>query len=319
MKEINTLKNNSTLFEIIFWVLLALSGVFFSNYLPFITIILIYGLFAVSLDIALGYAGILTVGHAAFFGMGAYVAGLYSIYVFTEPLSGLVAAAFICAVVGYLLSFLVVRGPDLSRLMITIGTVVLLGEVVRRFSSITGGTDGLLGIEIAPIFGLFEFDFDGKVGFIYTFIVVLIMFLIARRILRSPFGYGLKGIHDNPTRMLALGTPIIKRLRWSYSLAAMFAGVAGALLAQTNQFVGIETLSFDLSAQILIILILGGTGRLYGGMIGAIVYMLLHDYFADVSPEYWMFWLGIFLIIIVSAGRGGVMALLSSVFKERKA
>lgn len=312
------IKNKFTWIEVAFWALLALSGVFFDNYLPFITMILIYGLFAVSLDIALGYAGILTVGHAAFFGMGAYVAGLYSIYVVTEPLSGLVVSALICGVVGYLLSFLIVRGQDLSRLMITIGTVVLLGEIVRRYSSITGGTDGLLGIDIAPVFGIFEFDFDGKVGFVYSYIVVLFMFLLARRLLRSPFGYGLKGIHDNPTRMLAIGTPVVKRLRWSYCVAAMFAGVAGALLAQTNQFVGIETLSFDLSAQILIILILGGAGRLYGGMIGAIIYMLLHDYFADLSPEYWMFWLGMFLIFTVSVGRGGIMALLESRFKGGK-
>lgn len=313
------MKKKYALFEMAFWLLFVLSAVFFSAHLPFITIILIYGLFAVSLDIALGYAGILTVGHAAFFGMGAYTAGLYSIYVFTEPISGVILAAAVCAVAGYLLSFLIVRGSDLSRLMITIGTVMLLGEVVRRFSAITGGTDGLLGIDIAPVFGVFEFDFDGRTGFVYTFIVVLVMFLVARRLLRSPFGYSIQGIHDNPTRMQAIGTPIRQRLRWSYCVAAMFAGVAGALLAQTNQFVGIETLSFDLSAQVLIILILGGTGCLYGGMVGAIIYMLLHDYFIDMSPEYWMFWLGLSLIIIVRVGRGGVMTWLNSAFKESKA
>ena len=305
-------------FDFVFWGMFILAAAFFPNYLPFLTLILIYGLFALSLDIALGYAGILTVGHAAFFGLGAYGAGLISIYITSEPVSGLVLAGLISMVVGYILSFLVVRGSDLSRLMITIGTVVLFGEVVRRFSSVTGGTDGLLGIEIAPLFGLFEFDFDGQLGFIYTYVIVLVLFLWVRRIVRTPFGYSVRGIHENPTRMLALGTPITKRLRWSYALSALLAGIAGALLAQTNQFVGIETISFDLSAQILIMLVLGGAGRLYGGLVGATIYMILHDVFADMSPEYWMFWLGLFLIFMVSVGKGGIVTWFDSLRRQKE-
>lgn len=305
-------------FDFVFWGMFILAAIFFPNYLPFLTLILIYGLFALSLDIALGYAGILTVGHAAFFGLGAYAAGLISIYITSDPISGLILAGLISMVVGYILSFLVVRGSDLSRLMITIGTVVLFGEVIRRFSSVTGGTDGLLGIDIAPLFGVFEFDFDGQLGFIYTYIIVLMLFFWVRRLVRTPFGYSVRGIHENPTRMLALGTPITKRLRWSYAISALLAGIAGALLAQTNQFVGIEAISFDLSAQILIMLVLGGAGRLYGGLIGATIYMILHDVFADMSPEYWMFWLGLFLILIVSVGKGGVVTWFDSLRRPKE-
>ncbi|HJH24385.1 MAG TPA: branched-chain amino acid ABC transporter permease [Paenalcaligenes hominis] len=294
-------------FDFVFWGAFILAAWMFPNHLPFLTLILIYGLFALALDIALGYAGILTVGHAAFFGLGAYAAGLFSIYGSAEPLTGLVVAAIVSLLAGYLLSFLIVRGSDLSRLMITIGTVVIFGEVIRRFSQVTGGTDGLLGITIDPLFSLFEFDFDGKLSFVYTYVVTLALFFWVRRLVRSPFGYSVRGIHENPTRMLAMGTPITQRLRWAYAISALIAGVAGALLAQTNQFVGIETVSFDLSAQILIILVLGGAGRLYGGLIGAVIYMILHDVFADMSPEYWMFWLGLFLILIVSVGKGGIM------------
>jgi branched-chain amino acid transport system permease protein len=273
--------------------------------------VLIFGLFAVSLDMALGYAGILTVGHAAFFGAGAYTAGLLARHGWGEPFSGLLAALLLCAALGYALSYLVVRGSDLARLMITIGVCVLLAELVNRLSGVTGGTDGLQGMQVWPVLGLFEFDLFGRTAFGYAFVVVLAMFLLVRLVLRSPFGLALRGIHDSRKRMLAVGSPVDARLRMAYAFSAAVAGVAGALLAQTTQFVGIESIGFNRSAEVLIILVLGGTGRLYGGMVGAIVYMLVHDWFADMNPQYWMFWLGIFLIAAVMLGRGGIMGVLS--------
>lgn len=297
--------------EFAFWI--ALASCFFAlpNQLTLMSQILIFGLFAVSLDMALGYAGILTVGHAAFFGAGAYAAGLLAKHGWGEPISGLLVALLICAALGYALSYLVVRGADLTRLMITIGVCVLLAELVNRLSSITGGTDGLQGMVVWPVLGMFEFDLFGKTAFVYSFVVVLLMFLLVRLVLRSPFGLALRGIHDSRKRMLAIGSPVDARLRMAYAFSAAVAGVAGALLAQTSQFVGIESISFDRSAEVLIILVLGGTGRLYGGMLGALVYMLVHDWFADMNPQYWMFWLGIFLIAAVMLGRGGIMGALS--------
>jgi len=297
--------------EVLFWTALAGSFFLLPDHLTLMSQVLIFGLFAVSLDMALGYAGILTVGHAAFFGAGAYTAGLLARHGWGEPFSGLLAALLLCAALGYALSYLVVRGSDLARLMITIGVCVLLAELVNRLSGITGGTDGLQGMQVWPVLGLFEFDLFGKTAFGYAFVVVLAMFLLVRLVLRSPFGLALRGIHDSRKRMLAVGSPVDARLRMAYAFSAAVAGVAGALLAQTTQFVGIESIGFNRSAEVLIILVLGGTGRLYGGMVGAIVYMLVHDWFADMNPQYWMFWLGIFLIAAVMLGRGGIMGVLS--------
>jgi branched-chain amino acid transport system permease protein len=306
------------LVEVAFWVLLACSFFLAPDHLTLLSQILIFGLFAVSLDMALGYAGILTVGHAAFFGAGAYAAGLLAKHGWGEPLTGLLAALAVAGALGYALSYLVVRGADLTRLMITIGVCVLLYELVNRMSKFTGGTDGLQGMEVWPVLGMFEFDLWGKTAFGYAFVVVLVMFLVVRRILSSPFGLALRGIHDNRKRMLAIGSPVESRLRMAYAFSAAVAGVAGALMAQTTQFVGIESISFNRSAEILIILVLGGTGRLYGGLIGAIVYMVVHDWFADLNPEYWMFWLGIFLIAAVMIGRGGIMGALSRFVRTKE-
>ncbi|NMG47746.1 branched-chain amino acid ABC transporter permease [Azoarcus communis] len=319
MKSLSLTPGQLTGLEAAFWLLLASSFWLMPDHLTLLSQILILGLFAVSLDLALGYAGILTVGHAALFGCGAYAAGLLAKHGWGEPFSGLLLALLVCAALGYALSYLIVRGADLTRLMITIGVCVLFGELANRLSGITGGTDGLQGIVIDPVLGLFEFDLWGKTAFVYAFVVVLAMFLVTRLIVSSPFGLALRGIHDSRKRMQAIGSPVAARLRMAYCFSAALAGVAGALMAQTSQFVGIEALSFNRSAEILIILVLGGTGRLYGGLIGAIVYMLVHDWFADLNPQYWMFWLGIFLIVVVMVGRGGIMGALSRLVRIRRA
>ncbi len=302
--------------EIAFWLALAASFFLLPAKLTLMSQVMIFGLFAVSLDMALGYAGIVTVGHAAFFGAGAYAAGLLAKHGWSEPFSGLMLALAVCSALGYVLSYLVVRGADLTRLMITIGVCVLLAELANRLSWITGGSDGLQGVVMSPVLGRFEFDLWGKTAFVYAYGVVLAMFLAVRLVLRSPFGLALRGIHDSRKRMLAIGSPVEARLRTAYALSAGVAGVAGALLAQTTQFVGIESIGFNRSAEVLIVLVLGGTGRLYGGMVGAIVYMLVHDAFAELNPEYWMFWLGVFLIAAVMLGRGGIMGALSRMVKN---
>ncbi len=292
-----------------YWLGMGLVAWLFPSALPLLTQMLIMGLFAVSLDIALGYAGILTVGHAAFFGVGAYTAGLLSVHGWSEPISALFAAAAVCTVFGYLLGFLVVRGADLSRLMITVAVCLLLSEAARRFSSVTGGADGLQGIMPLPVLGYFEFDLFGRTAFGYAFVVTFILFFAMWRMVRSPFGVALSGIHQNPRRMRALGTPVPARLRLAFAMSAGMAGVAGALLAQTTQFVGVDTLSFERSADVLIMLVLGGTGQLTGGLLGAVVYTFMHDQLAALSPQYWMMGVGFVLIIVALSGGGGLLGL----------
>ena len=180
--------------------------------------IFIYALFALSLDLILGYAGILSLGHAAFFGVGAYTAGLLARHGWPEPLSGLGASAVVAGVFGYAASFLVVPGADLTRLMITLGIGLLASEAANQASSLTGGVDGLSDMADATLLGKFSFGLDGTTAFIYGFVVLALLFLLARRVVHSPFGLGLRGIRENARRMPAIGADVNRRLRTIFTL-----------------------------------------------------------------------------------------------------
>ena len=293
--------------EAAFWLLPVIGYFAFPDYRVLGSQILITGLFAVSLDLILGYAGIVSLGHAAFYGIGAYTAGLLAVHGWHEPISGLVAAAAVAAVAGYLVSFLVVRGSDLTRLMVTLGIGLMLFEAANKASSITGGVDGLSGVTISRILGVWNFDLAGRTAFVYALVVVFLVFLLVRRLVASPLGLGLRGIREGGKRMPAIGAPVAKRLRTIFTIAAAVAGVAGGLIAQTTQFVGIDGLSFQRSAELLIMLVLGGVGRLYGGLVGAAVFMVAQDYLSGINPVYWQLWLGFFLVVIVLFARGGIL------------
>jgi branched-chain amino acid transport system permease protein len=293
--------------ELVFW-LLPLGAYFvFPENLVLLTQIAITALFCLSLDLILGYAGIVSLGHAAFFGVGAYAAGLLASHGWGEPLSGLLVAALLAATLGFVSSLLVLRGADLTRLMVTLGVAMMLFEVANKLTSITGGVDGLQGIDMHPIFGVFSFDLIGKTAYWYAMAVLFVMFWLARKLVHSPFGLSLKGIRLNVARMPALGAPVNARLAAVYTIGAAYAGVAGALMAQTTQFVALDVLSFNRSAELLLILVLGGSGNLYGAIIGTVVFMAAHHLLSDMNPEYWQFWLGALLLVIVLFARDGVM------------
>jgi branched-chain amino acid transport system permease protein len=293
--------------EIAFWLVPIVAFFVFPKYLTLGSQIMIAALFALSLDLILGYARIISLGHAAFFGVGAYTAGLLAKYGWGEPISGLVLAAAAAALVGLLTSFLVVRGEDLTRLMVTMGIGLMLFEAANQASSITGGVDGLSGVEMRKIFGVFGFGLDGKTAYLYSLAVLFVVFIFARTLVRSPFGLSLRGIREGERRMPAIGVSVRRKLIAVYTIGAAIAGIAGALLAQTTQFVGIDTLGFPRSAELVIMLVLGGAGYLYGALIGATVFMVLQDYLANLNPVYWQFWLGLLLVLIVLFARGGLM------------
>src|SRR5947199_1754006 len=290
--------------ETLFWVVvLACPFLFPSRYL-IMTDIIRLALFTLSLDLILGYAGIGSLGHAAFFGVGAYSAGLLALHgIINEPVIALVAAGLIATVLGFLTSFLVIRGVDLTRLMVTLGIALLLEALAERFSNITGGTDGLQGIEMQPLLGLFAFDMFGKTGFFYSLIVLFLLFLLARRIVNSPFGLSLRAIKNNPLRASAIGVPVNRRLIAIYTVAAFYAGIAGALFTQTTALASLDVFAFERSADLMLVLVIGGTGYLYGGLIGAVVFKMLQELFQTITPQYWMFWIGLVLVIIVLVGR----------------
>jgi branched-chain amino acid transport system permease protein len=293
--------------EILFWLAPVAAYFLAPGYLVLISQIMIVGLFAMSLDLILGYAGIVSLGHAAFFGLGAYTAGLLAAHGWGEPITGLLAAAAVATLAGYLVSFLVVRGQDLTRLMVTLGIGLMLFEAANKAAFITGGVDGLSGMMVGKLLGVFEFDLSGKTAYVYSFVVLFLLFVTLRRLVNSPFGLSLKGIREGGRRMPAIGADVNKRLTAIFTVGAAVAGVAGALLAQTTQFVGLDSLGFARSAELLIILVLGGTGRLYGALIGAIVFMLAQDYISGLNPAYWQFWIGLLLIVIVLFARGGIL------------
>ncbi len=290
--------------EVLFWLfVLACAFAFPSRYL-IMTDILRLALFAMSLDLILGYAGIVSLGHAAFFGVGAYCAGLLALHgIITEPVLALIAAGLAAMVLGFLTSFLVIRGVDLTRLMVTLGIALLLEALAERYSNITGGTDGLQGIEMQPILGLFAFDMFGKTGFFYSLIVLFVLFLLARRIVHSPFGLSLRAIRNNPLRAAAIGIPVNRRLIAIYTVAAFYAGIAGALFTQTTALASLDVFAFEKSADLMLVLVIGGTGYLYGGLIGAVVFRILQEFFSTITPQYWLFWIGLVLVVIVMVGR----------------
>jgi branched-chain amino acid transport system permease protein len=299
--------------EIAFWLVAFASIWLFPTKHLILTEICIWAMFALSLDLILGYAGVISLGHAAFFGLGAYSAGLIGKYgLIPEPVVALVASGLVASVVGFATSFLVLRGSDLTRLMVTFGVALVLGEIANKFSDITGGADGLQGVEIGPVFGTFRFDLYGHTGYVYALAVLFLMFVLARRVVRSPFGLSLQAIKGNTLRSSAIGIAVNWRLVAIYSLAAGYAGLAGAVLAQTQAFASLEMFDINRSADVLLILIIGGTGYLYGGLIGALIYRLAQDYLSDLSARYWQYWIGFVLIMMVLFGRvyGGVLAAL---------
>ena len=276
----------------------------------------ITALFALSLDVILGYAGIVSLGHAAFFGLGAYTAGLLAAHGWGEPLTGLVAAGVVAGLAGYATSFLVVRGQPLSQLMITLGVGLLLVEVANKASKWTGGVDGLSDVVMWRLLGAFRFDLAGRTGYVYSLVVTLAVFVVVRRVVSSPFGLSLRAIREGSARMPALGAPVGRRLVAAFTFAAALAGIAGGLLTQTTQFVGLEVLGFPRSAAVMIMLVLGGTGRLYGAFVGAGLFMLMQDFLARRDPVYWQLWIGALLVAVVLVGRGGILGI-AETLRER--
>ena len=290
--------------EVAFWIVALASVYVLPGRHLILTEIVILGLFALSLDLILGYAGIISLGHGAFFGFGAYAAGLLAKHeIITEPLLALLASGLAAMLLGFITSFLVLRGSDLTRIMVTLGVAFVLREVANRYAWLTGGADGLQGVEIKPLLGIYRFDMFGHTAYCYSLAVLVVLFLLARRIVYSPFGLSLQSIKGNPLRASAVGVPVNSRLVSIYAIAAGYAGAAGALLTQTTAFASLSVFDFDRSADLLLVLIIGGTGYLYGGLIGAILFKLMQDYLSALTPQYWPFWIGLLLIIIVLVGR----------------
>ncbi len=290
------------LWEPVLWLLALASPWLLSTHALIINEIAIVALFAVSLDLILGYAGIVSLGHAAFFGMGAYAAALFAKLVMPDPLVGLAFAIAVSTLLGAVCSLTIMRGTDLTRLMVTMGVAMILMELANKLD-ITGGADGLQGVIMGPLLGRFEFDLQGQTAAWYSIGVLLVLFVLARRLVHSPLGGTLKALRDNRLRAMAIGIPVTSRLAVIYTIAAGVAGAAGGLMAQTSSFASVDLFAFDRSADLMLLVVIGGTGWLYGGVAGAIVFKVMQDWISSITPQYWTFWIGLFLVVLMLVGR----------------
>jgi branched-chain amino acid transport system permease protein len=292
------------------------TGAFFllPEYLSLGARILIYILYALSLDLIVGYAGIITLGHSAYFGLGAYVAGILAAKAgIGDPMIQLAAAAVAGALLGISTGAIILRTRALTLLMLTLAITSVLLEIANKASALTGGADGLSGVVVAPVLGLFKFDMFGKTAYLYCLLVLFLGWWLVRKLIYSPFGTSLTGVRENSLRMHAIGAPVYWRLVLVYTLSATIAGVAGGLITQTNQFVGLNVLSFESAGELLVMLILGGVGRIYGAFVGPVVYLIAQDLLAKQFPEYWYFGIGTLLVLVVMFARGGVLGILDRV------
>ena len=296
-------KSNFKWWEILLWMALLSLPAWLPKHALIINEIAIVALFAVSLDLILGYTGIVSLGHAAFFGLGGYAAGLLAKHITPDPLLGLAMGTAVATVTGAVMSLTIMRGNDLTRLMVTLGFALILFELANKLDWLTGGADGLQGVVMGPVLGRFEFDLYGQTSAFYSLTVLAVCFVLLRRVVHSPYGATLMAIRDNRLRAMAIGIPVTRRLSSIYTLAAAVAGAAGVLMTQTTGFASLDLFDIHRSADVLLMLVIGSTGWLYGGILGAIVFKVMQDVLSGITPQYWTFWLGLFLVVLVMVGR----------------
>lgn len=297
------------------WLAATVVFFFFPQFLNLGAHVVVTIILVLSMDLLVGYAGIVTLGHAAFYGAGAYAAGILSVSAgINEPFTGLAVGTIVGALVGLLSGAMILRTRGLALLILSLALLLLLQEVANQAFAWTGGADGLAGMSVAPLFGTFSFGLDGKVIYLYSLGCLFVCWAFLRVLLVTPFGRSVVGIRENPVRMAAMGVNVGRRELAVFTVAAAMAGLAGALGAQIDQFVSLNMLSFELSGMILVILALGGVGRLYGAFIGTPLFFVAQDFLSKDNPVYWNFWLGLLLVVIVLFARGGILGTLERAF-----
>ncbi len=244
-----------------------------------------------------------------FFGLGAYATGIASAHGWGEPLSGLLIGVAVAAAMGAILGAIVLRTAKFTLLMLTLSSVFLAGEVANKATWLTGGVDGLVGISTWPVLGVFEFDLFGQTGFAYASAVFVLVWFGLRWLVHAPFGQSVMAIRDNPGRAAAIGMAVLPRLILVYAVSCGIAGLAGSLQAEINQFAGLKDISFELSATILVMLALGGAGRLYGAVVGPAAYLVAQDVLAKDNPVLWQLWLGVLIVAVVLFAPGGLLGI----------
>ena len=271
----------------------------FPDNLAFLTRVISVALLVLSLDLIVGYCGVASLGQGALYGAGAYAAGIACVHGITDPVLLILIGAGAGAIMGLLMGAIMLRAHGLPQLVLSIAIVQLLHEAANKASSITGGSDGLSGMSPAPLFGVFEFDLWGRSAYLFGLGLLLIVFAVLRFVTRSPFGMVCRGLKEDPLRISALGIYAFPVLLKMFVISGTVAGMGGALAAIATQVVGLDSVSFEVSANALVMLVLGGIGHLYGALIGTVIFMALEHVVAAINPFHWMTLVGAVLIAIV--------------------
>ncbi|MGK9051258.1 branched-chain amino acid ABC transporter permease [Neorhizobium petrolearium] len=295
----------------------------FPNNLALLTRMTATALLVLSLDLVTGYCGVATLGHAALFGAGAYGAGIAAAHFgISEPLTMTLIGAVAGAVAGLVAGFVILRAHGLAQLVLSIAVIHLFHEAANKASRWTGGSDGLSGIMPNAIFGLFELDLWGQTAYIYGLALLILVFVALKILVRSPFGMLARGVREDPVRVSAMGVSVHSVLLRVYVVSGAVAGIGGALSAISTQVVGLDSLSFTLSAEALVMLVLGGAGSLYGALIGTVVFMFFEDTLSAVNPFHWLTIIGALLVMVVlfaPKGLYGSAVALVGRFRRRRA
>lgn len=270
----------------------------FPDYLGLLRTIFIVAMLALSYDLLQGYAGIVSLGHAVFFGLGAYTVAVLGDRGWSEPLLTLPLAMLVAGGAAGILAPIVVIGNDFNRLLVTLGVCFLVHEAANQARGLTGGADGLSSFTVGPIAGVWAFDFIGHVAFFYTLAGLVLTCLVVWRLSTSPFGLALRGLRENTARMHAIGAGVARHRAVAYVLSGALAGMAGAMLAQTSNFASLDMLGFERSADLVMMTALGGTGSIWGVIMGASLFTWLKDALSALSPKYWQ--LGVGLVLMAS-------------------
>lgn len=283
---------------------------FFPDNLALFTRIISIALLVLSLDLVTGYCGIATLGHAALFGAGAYAAGIASVrFSITDPILMTIVGLFAGAIAGFFSALIILQAKGLAQLVLSIAVVHLFHEFANKASSWTGGSDGLSGITVSPLFGMFEFDLWGVTAFFYSATLLVVVLVLLSLIVRSPFGMLCRGIKEDPVRIEAMGASVRSNEMVMFIISGAVAGIGGALNAISTEVVGLDSLSFTMSAEALVMLVIGGTGTLYGSLIGSAVYLWFENIISAINPFYWMSIVGILLIVAVLFAPKGLFGL----------
>ena len=289
--------------------LAAFGYVLFPDDLAFLTRLISIALLVLSLDLVTGYCGVATLGHSAIFGVSAYLVGNICLAGHSDPLLLLVAGALAGALMGLASGALITRFKGLPQLVLSIAVGQLIAALANKLSKLTGGSDGLSGISPGRVFGIYAFDMYGRTGYVFSVAVLIVVFVVLLRVVRSPFGLLCRAIKDDSLRARMIGARVYPRLVFMYGVSGVVAGIGGALAAINTGVVGLDSVSFERSAEALVMLVLGGAGSLWGALIGSIVFQVFEHYVSAANPFHWMTMVGALLIAVVLFAPKGLVPL----------